>query len=72
MARRQGPESDRVSIIRDGEGYDDGDPATIGDWLTVSTILWLTLARNNPIPDLAAQVQDRLARSGSPALDVNP
>lgn len=68
----QGPESDRVSIIRDGKGYDDGDPTTIGDWLASTTILWLSLVRNNPIPDLAAQVQDRLARSGSPALDVNP
>ena len=68
----QGPESDRVSIVRVDEGYDGGDPTRIGEWLAATTALWLTLVRTDPIPDLEAQVQDRLARLGISPLDVAP
>jgi hypothetical protein len=65
-----GPESDRVSIIRDGEGYEDGDASRIGDWLATTSGIWLGLLRERPVLNLADEVADRLARTGVQPLDV--
>jgi hypothetical protein len=66
----QGPDSDRVSATRNSEGYEGGDAQRIGEWLAATAIAWLNLLRANPIPDLAARVEDRLARGGSARIDV--
>lgn len=49
--------TEQVKAVRVGVGYHDGDPGEAASWAATVALLWLRLLREQPIKNMAAQVQ---------------
>lgn len=63
-AGNAGARSDSVKVTLSGQGYHGGDAAVSARWAARVGAAWLAVMKNDPIEDLAGEVEERL-RSGN-------